>query len=307
MGLSLQQFRTKGNELGFAMQPLTDIHLHPLATNELEPGGSADYVYIFGGIAIFMLIVAGINFINLSTASAAKRAKEVGVRKVIGSGKQQLIIQFLSESLLVAMLATMLARACAYFVLPSFNTLSGKNLVLTGKPILAFVTLGLLVGIVAGMYPAFYLSSFKPIAVLKGKLGNANNSFNLRSGLVVFQFFISVGLIVSTVVVYQQMKFIQNKNLGYDKEQLLTIPNSYALGKNERVYKQEMLQDPRIINATVSWFMQRFKIEIFYNTHYMKRNICASVTVNTNNRLINRCVDIPSKSSCSGFINDHSQ
>ena len=254
MGLSLQQFRTKGNELGFAMQPLTDIHLHPLATNELEPGGSADYVYIFGGIAIFMLIVAGINFINLSTASAAKRAKEVGVRKVIGSGKQQLIIQFLSESLLVALLATMLAMAFAYFVLPSFNTLSGKNLVLTGKPILAFVTLGLLVGIVAGMYPAFYLSSFKPIAVLKGKLGNANNSFSLRSGLVVFQFFISVGLIVSTVVVYQQMKFIQNKNLGYDKEQLLTIPNSYALGKNERVYKQEMLQDPRIINATVSWF-----------------------------------------------------
>jgi putative ABC transport system permease protein len=254
MGLSLQQFRTKGNELGFALQPLKDIHLHSLATNELEPGGSADYVYIFGGIAIFMLIVAGINFINLSTASATKRAKEVGVRKVVGSGRTKLITQFLLESLLIAMLATILAMVFAYFVLPSFNTLSGKSLMLTEKPIIAFIALGLFVGVIAGMYPAFYLSSFKPIAILKGKLRSTNNNFSLRSGLVVFQFFISVGLIISTAVVYQQMKFIQSKKLGYDKEQLLTIPNSYALGKNEQAYKQEMLQDPAIENATVSWF-----------------------------------------------------
>ena len=118
----------------------------------------------------------------------------------------------------------------------------------------AFIGLGVIVSFIAGMYPAFFLSSFKPIAVLKGKLTGNNSSFGLRSSLVVFQFFISVGLIIGTIVVYQQMKYIQNKKLGYDKEQLLTIPNSYALGKNEQVYKEEMLRDPRIVNATASWY-----------------------------------------------------
>jgi putative ABC transport system permease protein len=254
MGLSLQQFRTKGNELGFALQPLTSIHLHSNTSNELEPGGNASYVYIFAGIAIFMLIVACINFINLATAGASKRAKEVGVRKVAGSGRVQLIKQFLSESLVITMLALIIGFVLVQLALPAFNNISGKHLSLDVKPIIAFVALGLLIGIVAGIYPAFYLSSFKPIAVLKGKFTGNNKSFGLRSSLVVFQFFISVGLIISTIVVYQQMKFIQNKNLGYNKEQLVTIPNSYALGKNEQVYKQQMLENPRIVNATVSWF-----------------------------------------------------
>jgi putative ABC transport system permease protein len=254
MGLSLEQFRTKGNELGFILQPLTSIHLYSETNAELEPGGNANYVYIFGGIAIFMLIVACINFINLSTASASKRAKEVGVRKVAGSDRFQLIRQFLSESLLITMIALIVAFVLVQVALPVFNNISGKHLSFDIKPILAFVALGLLVGLIAGIYPAFYLSSFKPIAVLKGKLTSNNKSFGLRSSLVVFQFFISVGLIISTIVVYQQMKFIQNKKLGYDKEQLLTIPNSWALGKNEQVYKQELLKDPRVVNATVSWY-----------------------------------------------------
>lgn len=254
MGVSLEQFRTKGNELGFRLQPLTSIHLYSQTTSELEPGGNASYVYIFGGIAIFMLIVACINFINLSTASATKRAKEVGVRKVAGSGKLQLISQFLSESMLITLFALIIALLLVQIALPAFNNISGKQLSFDTKPILAFIALGLLVGIIAGIYPAFYLSSFRPIAVLKGKLTTNNKSFGLRSSLVVFQFFISVGLIISTIVVYQQMKFIQNKKLGYDKEQLLTLPNSWALGKNEQVYKQQMLKDPRITNATVSWY-----------------------------------------------------
>ena len=254
MGLSLKQFRTKGNELGFALQPLNDIHLHPLTTNELEPAGNAGYVYIFGVIAIFMLVIACINFINLSTASASKRAKEVGVRKVAGSNKTQLVTQFLTESLVIAFFATCLAIAFAYLALPAFNNLAAKNLILSARPVAAFILLGLLAGIIAGIYPAFYLSSFKPIAVLKGKFTGDHSNFNLRSGLVVFQFFISVALIIATVVVYQQMKYIQNKNLGYNKEQLITIPNSYALGKNEQVYKQQMLRDSRIVNATVSWY-----------------------------------------------------
>jgi len=211
-------------------------------------------VYIFGGIAIFMLIVACINFINLSTASASKRAKEVGVRKVAGSDRFQLIRQFLSESLLITMVALIVAFVLVQVALPVFNNISGKHLSFDIKPILAFVALGLLVGLIAGIYPAFYLSSFKPIAVLKGKLTSNNKSFGLRSSLVVFQFFISVGLIISMIVVYQQMKFIQNKKLGYNKEQLLTIPNSWALGQNEQVYKQELLKDPRVVNATVSWY-----------------------------------------------------
>ena len=254
MGLSLAQFRTKGNELGFILQPLTSIHLYSDTNFELEPGGNASYVYIFGGIAIFMLIVACINFINLSTASATKRAKEVGVRKVAGSGRLQLISQFLSESMLITLFALIIALVLVQIALPAFNNISGKHLSFDVRPVLAFIALGLLVGIIAGIYPAFYLSSFKPLAVLKGRLTNNNKSFGLRSSLVVFQFFISVALIISTIVVYQQMKYIQNKKLGYDKEQLLTIPNSYVLGKNEQVYKQQLLKDPRVVNATASFY-----------------------------------------------------
>ncbi|MEO8822194.1 MAG: ABC transporter permease [Ginsengibacter sp.] len=254
MGLSLKQFITKGNHLGFSLQPLTSIHLHSHSNFELSPSGNSTYVYVFGAIAIFMLLIACINFINLSTASASKRAKEVGVRKVIGSRKIQLIKQFLFESALLVGIALLISIVLVQLALPVFNDLSGKNLSLSFniKIVASFVGLGLLVSMIAGVYPAFYLSSFKPIEVLKGKFTSANKSFGLRSSLVVFQFFISVALIIGTIVVWQQMRFIQNKNLGYDKEQLLSLPNSYVLGKNEEVYKQEMLQDPRIINATVS-------------------------------------------------------
>ncbi len=252
MGLSLEQFRTKGNSLGFVLQPLTSIHLYSHTVNEFEPGGNATYVYIFAGIAIFMLIVACINFINLSTASASKRAKEVGVRKVAGSKKIQLVIQFLFESLLISFIALIIAFVFIQMALPAFNNISGKHLSLNTAPLVTFIVLGLLVGLIAGIYPAFYLSSFKPIAVLKGKLTGNNKSFGLRSSLVIFQFFISVGLIIATIVVYQQMKFIQSKDIGYNKEQLITIPDSYFLGNKERVFEQQMLQDTRVVNATVS-------------------------------------------------------
>ncbi|MEO6582980.1 MAG: ABC transporter permease, partial [Ferruginibacter sp.] len=256
MGMSLSQFRTKGNELGFALQPLTDIHLHSNSSSEFEPGGNLSYVYIFGAIAIFMLLIACINFINLSTAGASKRAKEVGVRKVMGSDKFQLIKQFLLESLLLTFFALLISFALIQLTLPVFNSLSGKNLsvVFTVKPLATLIALGLVVGIIAGVYPAFFLSSFNPITVLKGKAGTSTKSIGLRSGLVVFQFFISVSLIVCTIIVYQQMNFIQNKKLGYDKEQLLVLNNSWALGKNERVFKDELLKDPRVVNVTISGY-----------------------------------------------------
>ncbi len=253
MGISLSQFRTKGNQLGFELQPLTSIHLYSHSNYELDVPGNAMYVYIFGAIAIFMLLIACINFINLSTASASKRAKEVGIRKVIGSEKSQLIVQFLTESALLVFIALLISLVLIEFALPEFNAISEKNLIFDFniKIGAAFMALGLLVTFIAGLYPAFFLSSFKPVAVLKGTITGNNKSFGLRSSLVVFQFCISVGLIIGTIVVWQQMQYIQNKNLGYNKEQLLTIPNSYLLGKNEQVYKQELLNDPRIVNATV--------------------------------------------------------
>ncbi len=256
MGMSLTQFRTKGNDLGFALQPLTDIHLHSNSNYEFEPAGDIKYVYIFGAVALFVLLIACINFINLSTASASKRAKEVGVRKVMGSDKSQLIWQFLLESVLLTGVALFVAVVLIELALPVFNQLSGKTLHLDHavKPWLFLLGTGLLIGVLAGIYPAFFLSSFKPLAIIKGKINGDKNSIGLRSSLVVFQFFISVSLIVCTIVVYQQMQFIRNKKLGYNKEQLLVLPNSWALGKNEQLFKQMMLKDSRVINATVSGY-----------------------------------------------------
>ncbi|MET4081814.1 putative ABC transport system permease protein [Pedobacter sp. UYP30] len=254
MGISLEQFITKGNKMGFVLQPLTSIHLHSHANYELDVPGNAMYVYVFGVIAVFILLIACINFINLSTASATKRAKEVGVRKVIGSGRTQLIKQFLVESALLVFIALIISFILIQLTLPVFNSISDKNLNFgfNIKIIASFIGLGILVSVAAGIYPAFFLASFKPITVLKGQLKSSNKAFGVRSGLVVFQFFISVGLIIGTVVVQQQMQYIQNKNLGYDKEQILSIPNSYALRENEQVFKTDMLRDPRIISATVS-------------------------------------------------------
>jgi putative ABC transport system permease protein len=256
MGMSLSQFRTKGNELGFSLQPLTSIHLHSNTSSEFEAGGDIKYVYIFGAIAIFMLLIACINFINLSTAGASKRAKEVGIRKVMGSAKFELIKQFLIESVIITFIALIISFILVQLALPVFNDLSGKNLGVgfSIKPLSMLLTLGLLVGILAGIYPAFFLSAFKPIAVLKGRLSASTKSLGLRSGLVVFQFFISVTLIIGTIIVYQQMNFIRNKKLGYNKEQLLVLPNSWALGKNTDTFKQQLLKDSRIANVTLSWY-----------------------------------------------------
>jgi len=256
MGMNLAQFRTKGNELGFALQPLTAIHLHSETSTEIEPGGDIKYVYIFGAIAVFMLVIASINFVNLSTAGASKRAKEVGIRKVMGSGRQELVTQFLLESVLITCIALLISVVLVTLSLPVFNELSGKSLHfgLAIKPLVSFLALGILVGLLAGIYPAFFLSSFKPIATLKGRLSASTKSPGLRSGLVVFQFFISVSLITGTIIVYQQMKFIQNIKLGYDKEQLLVLSNSWALGKNEKTFRDQLLKDSRVVNVTVSGY-----------------------------------------------------
>ncbi|MPR34819.1 ABC transporter permease [Salmonirosea aquatica] len=262
-GMNYAQFREQGNELGLQLQPLTDIHLHSDFAYDLGPSGDVRYVYIFGAIALFMLLIACINFMNLSTAGASKRAREVGIRKVMGSVKGTLIGQFLLESLLLTAVALVLAVVLVWLALPFFNDLADKNLTLNFVKVPwllpGLLLLGLVVGILAGSYPAFFLSSFKPISVLKGgthlNLSRGRRSIGLRGTLVVVQFCISIILIVGTTVVYQQLKFIQNVKLGYDKDQVLVLQGTYRLGQNEQLFKKQLLQDSRVVDVTVSGYV----------------------------------------------------
>ena len=260
MGMSLAQFRQKGNDIGLFLQPLTDIHLHSDFAYDLGTNGNIQYVYIFGAIALFMLLIACINFMNLSTAGASKRAKEVGIRKVLGSVKLALTNQFLVESLLLTAIALLLAVGLVYLTLPLFNDLAGKELTLrfTANPWLlpGLLLFGLMVGVLAGSYPAFFLSSFKPVSVLKGaKFTGSRNSIGLRSGLVVVQFFISIALTIGTTVVYQQLNYIQNKALGYNKDEVLVLPETWLLGNKEDVFRSQIMQDSRVVNVSTSGYL----------------------------------------------------
>ncbi|HEY8660338.1 MAG TPA: FtsX-like permease family protein [Hanamia sp.] len=255
----MAQFRQKGNDIGLYLQPLTDIHLHSDFTNDLEPEGDIRYVYIFSAIALFMLLIACINFMNLSTAGASKRAREIGIRKVLGSLKMELVRQFLIESILLTAIALVLAIVFVNLALPFFNSFSGKDLSLqfTSNPwilpgLLLFV---IIIGIFAGSYPAFFLSSFKPVTVLKGKFSSGKKTLGLRSGLVVFQFFISIVLIAGTTIVYRQLAYIQNVKLGYDKNQVIVLPETWLLGKNQDAFYNEILQLPRVVNVTISGYL----------------------------------------------------
>lgn len=256
---SMAEFEKAGNKLVYSLIPLTKIHLHPQSSGEIGPGGSIQYVYIFSAIALFILIIACINFMNLTTARSAKRAKEVGIRKVLGTEKRNLIWQFLFESILMVLISLIIAVAVAYLVLPFFNNVADKQLTIQSLfspyilPLL--VALPFVVGLMAGSYPAFFLSSFKPIEVLKGKMKGGSKSGSLRSILVVFQFATSIILIVGTIVVYQQLHFIQTKNLGYNKDQVLIIDGISSLNKNNIAFKNEVMQIPGVISGTLSGFL----------------------------------------------------
>lgn len=256
-GMTYTEYQKTG-KIGLHLQHLTDIHLRSDFNDHLSAPGDVRYVYIFGTIALFMLLIASINFMNLSTASASKRAKEVGVRKVLGSGRFALASQFLVESLLLTFAALLLAIGLVYLALPLFSQISGKALSLDlfdhwwGLPSLLLT--GVAVGLLAGSYPAFFLSAFRPVSVLKGKLTPENKGVGLRSGLVVFQFLISIGLTVCTMVVYKQLDYIRNKKLGYDKEQVLVL-QTWPLGKNEEIFRQQLLQDSRILHVTNSSYV----------------------------------------------------
>ncbi len=245
MGLTMEQFRANGNDFGFFLQPLGDIHLKSDLSSGLKPGGKILYVYVFGAIAIFVLLIACINFMNLATARSATRSKEIGVRKSIGAFKSKLITQLLSESMIYCIFSMLLSLAIVGIGLRPFSELAGKSLtfdlLLNPAAIFGVVLFTLVTGLIAGSYPAFFLAGFKPIDALKGKVGRVGKS-GLRNALVVFQFIISIGLILATLVVYKQLKFMQNQNLGFDKENVIVVHNGWSVERKAVEFKNELLQ-----------------------------------------------------------------
>jgi putative ABC transport system permease protein len=243
----------------FYLQALRDIHLHSDLLGEMEATSDVKYVYIFTAIALFVLIISSINYMNLSTARSAGRAREVGIRKVLGSFRSQLIRQFLTESMMLCLVSLVLALGLVRLVLPYFNGFSGKalSMLALGNPsmIVVLVLVTIFVGILAGSYSAFFISAFKPVNVLKGHLKSGAKTGWLRSVLVIFQFAASIILIIGTFVVYNQLDYIQNKKLGYDKEQVVILNNTYLLGDQAETFKNQMLVYPQIVNATVSNYL----------------------------------------------------
>lgn len=259
VNISIDDFKKGGGYIKADLTPLTAIHLHSNKTAELEANGNAEYVYIFSGIALMILLIACVNFMNLSTARSSNRAKEVGVRKVLGSSKKNLVQQFLTESFLISFIALLIAILIASLSLPYFNQLAGKDILgkalLQPAILLSLVALVLIVGLLAGSYPAFFLSSFQPIDVLKGKLADGFKRSWLRNALVVFQFVISIVLIFGTVVVYNQLNYIHNKDIGFNRNQIIIIDHTNALGDQATSFKNELLQISGVQNATMSGYL----------------------------------------------------
>ncbi|MGC4035811.1 MAG: ABC transporter permease [Chitinophagaceae bacterium] len=246
-----QQFQANGNGYTYYLQPLKRIHLISNLEREYRANGSLRAVYIFGVVAVFILLIACINFINLSTARSTERAKEVGIRKTFGSERSSLVNQFLIESTVLSILSMLLAIILVYLLLPFFNKVSGKHLELgvffTIRNIVLMLLLTLMTGIVAGLYPAFVLSSFRPIQVLKGKFKSGSYGLALRNGLVVFQFAISVILIICTIVVNSQMNYMTNGNeLGFNKSNTIIIDRADLLDDKTKSFKTELLRIPGI-------------------------------------------------------------
>lgn len=256
--MSYDDFEKAGNYIRMNTIPLKDIHLKSNLQAELGQNGNIQFVYIFSAIALFILLIACVNFMNLSTARSANRAREVGVRKVLGSARKHLIAQFLAESIMVTLVATIIALITAWALLPVFNQMSGKELTFTVHSLIwlipTILTIIIVIGCLAGSYPAFFLSGFQPIEVLKGKLAAGFKGGSLRSFLVVLQFSISIFLIIGTLVIYNQLKYIQNKDLGYSRSHVLVVKNLYALGKQAKTFKDEIKQMPGVGNATMTGY-----------------------------------------------------
>lgn len=258
MNVSLAEAQKSIKTFLFVLQPLRDIHFHGVSSGELEHNGDIQYVYIFSALAVFILVLACVNFINLSTAIASRRGKEVGIRKVLGSLKIQLIAQFLTEAVLLSLFALLIAAGLVLLLLPYFNQLAGKHFtpgnLLHFRAIGILLALGLVTGICAGCYPAISSASFNAIRALKGGLSPLRRGgLTLRGGLVVFQFFISTSLIIGTMIAYRQLQYMQSQKLGYDKGQLVYVEDVNLLGDRDvrTAFKQQVSGDHRVVNASI--------------------------------------------------------
>ncbi|MEO6538788.1 MAG: FtsX-like permease family protein, partial [Ferruginibacter sp.] len=258
IGQPFDEFEKKGGKYILHLQPLTAVHLYSAGVgSNLKTLSDIKYVYIFSVIACFIIILACVNFMNLSTAQAAKRAREVGIRKVLGSVKSQLVKQFFTEAFIYTLIASVIALLLVAILINPFNHLSGKSLsfslLFLNNNLLFLFAIILLTGFLAGSYPSFYLTSFKPVEVLKGKiLKSSFGTLFLRNGLVVFQFAISTVLIVCTLVMYQQLQFTRNKNMGLNKNNVIVIANSNRLGKNEQAFRQQVAALSGITNTSIT-------------------------------------------------------
>jgi putative ABC transport system permease protein len=278
LGLTIEDFRKAGNDFSYVLEPLKDIHLKGATQYNLESPGSPATVYIFAVIALLILIVAIINYINLATAKSAARAKEVGVRKVSGANKPGLIIQFLGESFIVVIIATLLALLLVYALTPSFNQLIGKDLSLgmigNIPGIFSLLTLIIIIGLASGFYPAFVLASYNPAEVLKGTMSPGSMSKRLRGILVVFQFTVSIVIIIGSVIVYNQLNFMTKKDLGFNKDNLIVIRRVDAFWQQMESFRTQLLEIPGVEKAGFSRAVPgtNFNNNAFYKDNDPEKN-----------------------------------
>ncbi|MBS4061898.1 MAG: ABC transporter permease [Bacteroidetes bacterium] len=256
MGVTMDEFYAQGNKYTLLMQPMKDIHLDPSVMQDFKPANDPKYLWIFGSVGILILLIAAINFMNLSTAQAGKRAKEVGIKKVVGSSRGFLISQFLVETIMLAFVSLILALAVTQMALPYFDELLDTKLYIGFFerwyiiPGLLFITV--FIGFLAGSYPAFYLSSFNPYEVLKGKLRSSTASIKLRSVLVVLQFTISIVLIIATIIMFRQINYMLNKDLGFNKEHVVVLNNASAIGGKMQAFKEDVKSLTGVISIASS-------------------------------------------------------
>ena len=256
MGFKATDFNKQGNKYRFFLQSIKDAHLDPSIQQEFKAASDPKYLMIFGAIAVLIVIIAAINFMNLSTAQAAKRAKEVGIKKIGGSTRGMLITQFLSESFILSFISLIIALIFIKITLPYFNNLLGAhlklNLIDNWYTIPVLILFSVVTGLLSGSYPAFFLSSFNPYEVLKGSVKNSMKNGRLRRVLVVFQFAVSILLIVCTMVMYRQIKYMLNKDVGFSKEQLIVINRAEALGPKIKSFKESVKKISGVVNISSS-------------------------------------------------------